>query len=411
MAAREQQLLTELTRLDTEELVRHDNLYALQEENAHLQLSRLQQRQTMLHELEDLWSHIGPEGSEYVALRRGTTPTWEELTCLTEELGTTTVLLSFFVTVGQAVLVILRAGWQAPLVIDTPMNQADWPGIRRDLLKKTSLETTWGQPLLQLFIDVWPHIRDVERIILAPAGNGHVIPWSVLIERAGWRTPTGEKVPLVTLPALGILSRLLRRPHISPGPVLVVGDPRMNLSSARTEAEEVAERFNTKAFLGTSATKSAVLTRFLDATLIHLATHAHFKEEKPLESEIELAGDEVLTAREILRHQLQTDLLVLSACETGQVGSLGGEEFAGLSQAFLQAGVRSLLVSLWQVDSSATEALMRAFYIARENGADKAQALRQAMTSLQSDPRWSHPYYWGAFVLMGDWTNIDSVNA
>jgi tetratricopeptide (TPR) repeat protein len=327
MAAREQQLLTELTTLDTEELISHDNLYSTQEGNAYLQLPSLQQRQTLLHELEDIWSHIAhisPEGSEYAAFRRGTTPSWEELTRLTEELGTTTVLLSFFVTVGQAVLVILRAGWQAPLVIDTPMNQADWPGIRRDLLnKEVSLKTTWGQPLLQLFIDVWPHIRDVERIIVAPAGNGHVIPWSVLIERAGWRTPTGEQVPLVTLPALSILSRLLRRPPVSPGPVLVVGDPRMSLPAARAEAEEVAERFNTKALLGTSATKSAVLTRFPDATLIHLATHARFKKEKPLESEIDLAADEVLTAREILRHRLQTDLLVLSACETGQVGSLG----------------------------------------------------------------------------------------
>ncbi len=95
-----------------------------------------------------------------------------------------------------------------------------------------------------------------------------------------------------------------------------------------------------------------------------------------------------------------------SAClpaRVSQMGSLGGEELAGLSQAFLQAGVRSLLVSLWEVNDSATAALMQSFYDARESGVDKAVALRQAMTQIQQDPCWSHPYYWGAFVLIGDW--------
>jgi CHAT domain-containing protein len=105
----------------------------------------------------------------------------------------------------------------------------------------------------------------------------------------------------------------------------------------------------------------------------------------------------------VLEHRLHADLLVLSACESGQASTLGGKELAGLSQAFFQAGVRSLLVSLWRVSDPATAALMRAFYAARKAGADKAQALRQAMTQLQHDPRWTHPYYWGAFVLMGDW--------
>jgi len=69
----------------------------------------------------------------------------------------------------------------------------------------------------------------------------------------------------------------------------------------------------------------------------------------------------------------------------------------------LQTGVRSLLVSLWRVNDPATAALIHAFYTARQAGADKALALRQAMTQIQQDRRWTHPYYWGAFVLLGDW--------
>src|SRR5205807_4335662 len=151
-----------------------------------------------------------------------------------------------------------------------------------------------------------------------------------------------------------------------------------------------------------AATKSEVLVRFPEAGLVHVDAHAFFDPDDPLESGIVLA-DGVLTAREILQHRLHADLLVLSACESGQVGSLGGEELAGLSQAFLQTGVRSLLVSLWRVNDPATAAFMQAFYTARQAGADKALALRQAMTQIQLDLRWSHPYYWGAFVLEGDW--------
>jgi CHAT domain-containing protein len=164
----------------------------------------------------------------------------------------------------------------------------------------------------------------------------------------------------------------------------------------------VAERFGTRPLLGAAATKYAVLTRLTEVTLIHLATHAFFDANNPLESGIVLT-DGVLTAREVLQHRLQADLLVLSACESGRLGSLGGEELAGLSQAFIQAGVRSMLVSLWRVNDPATAALMQAFYTARQAGADKALALRQAMTQIQQHPRWTHPYYWGAFVLVGDW--------
>jgi CHAT domain-containing protein len=189
---------------------------------------------------------------------------------------------------------------------------------------------------------------------------------------------------------------------VLPGSVIVVGNPHGDLSHANDEANAVAERFGVKPLLGATATKSEVLARFPDATLIHLATHAFFDTNNPLESGILLA-DGVLTAREILQHRLQADLLVLSACESGQVGSLGGEELAGLSQAFLQTGVRSLLVSLWQVNDPATAALIQAFYAARQTGANKAEALRHAMTQIQQNPRWTHPYYWGAFVLIGDW--------
>ena len=365
IAAREQQLLAELTALDTQELTIHDHFSLAQEETGHLQ--RLKQRQAILRELEDLWTRIArvaPEGTLYVALRRGAAPTWQEVAGLTKALGPATALLSFFTTTDRALLFLLRAGWRSPRVIEVPLSQTGWadllerffrevhrysPGIRRS--------ETWDQPLRPLFARAQHHLEGVERLILAPAGKGHLLPWAVLAERAGWQTSTGKPLPLLTLPALGILPRLRQQQRVPPGPALVIGNPRGDLPYAEVEANAVAERFGTKPLLGAAATKSAMLTRLAEATLIHLATHARFDANNPLESGIVLA-DGVLTAREVLQHRLQADLLVLSACESGVVGSLGGEELAGLSQAFLQAGVRSLLVSLWQVNDLATAALM-----------------------------------------------------
>lgn len=410
IATREQQLLTNLTALDTQEMTAHNYLSLTQEEISHLQ--RLQQRQVILRDLEDLWTRIataGPEGTEYAALRRGTALTWQEFKRLTKALGPATALLSLFMTADQALLFLLRAGWNAPRIVKVPLYAAGWA----DLLERFIREVhhyepglhrgeTWEQLLRPMFTNAQQHLGGVERLILAPVGLGHLLPWGVLAQHADLHNSAGQPLPLVTLPALSILPRLRQRPHVSPGPALVIGNPRGDLFYAEVEASAVAKRFGTKPVLRAAATKSAVLNDLPVATLIHFATHAFFDTNSPLESGIILA-DGVLTAREVLQHRLQADLLVLSACESGQVGSLGGEELAGLSQAFLQTGVRSLLVSLWRVNDPATAALIQAFYTAWQAGADKALALRQAMTQIQQDPRWIHPYYWGAFVLMGDW--------
>jgi tetratricopeptide (TPR) repeat protein len=415
-ADREYQLLSDLSVLDMRDIASHDRPVANQHRLS--DPDRLQQRYLLVQELDQLWAsiaHLNTEGADYVALRRGDPPTWKSLAHLVGELGPATALLSLFTTADQILLWLLRSTWRLPRVVEAPLDQEGRknlfdrffrevhhyiPGLRRG--------ETWDQPLRPLLAQAQRHLVGVERLILAPVGTEHVLPWGVLAQHAGWRTAAGEPIPLVTLPALGVLPRLRQRPRVHAGRALVVGNPLGDLPHAEVEAKAVAERFGTPPLLGSAATKKAFLARLAGASLIHLATHAFFAPKNPLDSGIVLA-DGVLTAREVLQYRLQADLLVLSACESGQVGSLGGEELAGLSQAFLQAGVRSLLVSLWQVNDPATAALMQAFYAARQAGADKALALRQAMTHIQQDPHWTHPYYWGAFVLLGDWDSAWAV--
>ena len=94
----------------------------------------------------------------------------------------------------------------------------------------------------------------------------------------------------------------------------------------------------------------------------------------------------------------------MSACETALGRDIRGEGLLGLTQGFLYAGAKGVVASLWPVADRATAELMKRFYehLLRD-GLRPADALRRAQSSIASEPRWSHPYYWSAFVLLGDW--------
>ncbi|QQE65338.1 hypothetical protein GFS31_20250 [Leptolyngbya sp. BL0902] len=181
------------------------------------------------------------------------------------------------------------------------------------------------------------------------------------------------------------------------------------LPGAQREAEAISGFLQTPALLGNAATKTAVQQRMAGADVIHLATHGLLEYGDPQQTgtrdfpgAIALApggGDDgLLTAADILQMNLQADLAVLSACDTGR-GRITGDGVVGLSRAFVAAGVPSIIVSLWAVDDEATADLMVAFYDHWQQSGDKAQALRQAMlTTLEQHP---DPRLWSAFTLIG----------
>ena len=121
-----------------------------------------------------------------------------------------------------------------------------------------------------------------------------------------------------------------------------------------------------------------------------------------LEAPEESTKDGILTALEALSLRLEgTDLVVLSACETG-VGDINtGEGVYGLQRAFVEAGAKAVLYTLWEIDDLATVYFMKVFYEHYMGGVPPQEALRLTQLNMLNQSKWSFPYYWAGFVLSG----------
>jgi CHAT domain-containing protein len=117
--------------------------------------------------------------------------------------------------------------------------------------------------------------------------------------------------------------------------------------------------------------------------------------------------DGILTALEAAGLDLWgTQLVVLSACETGVGKVTEGDGVHGLRRALVIAGAESLVMSLWQVDDRATRELMTGFYRKLEAGEGRSEALREVQLEMLRRPRTGHPYYWASFVPTGSWAPL-----
>ena len=103
---------------------------------------------------------------------------------------------------------------------------------------------------------------------------------------------------------------------------------------------------------------------------------------------------------------MNSQLVVLSACETG-VGTVSqGEGVYGLRRALTIAGAESLVMSLWQVDDEATRSLMTSYYKRLQSGSGRTDALRLAQLRMLESSEHSHPYYWAGFIPAGAWSPL-----
>lgn len=281
------------------------------------------------------------------------------------------------------------------------------------------------QQLHQLLIEPIANLlpnNSNERVIFVPQGELFLVPFAALQDKNAKYLI--EKHTILTAPAIQILQltrqqqKRVKTSNVKNA--LVLGNPTMPsvppkigdkpqklppLPGTQQEAESIAPLLNTKALTGNKATKAAVLTQISKARIIHLATHGFFDDFQGLESAIALAPTSndsgLLTAREILELNLNAELVVLSACNTGR-GKITGDGVIGLSRSLIAAGTPSVVVSLWSVPDAPTAELMQEFYINMyQKRLDKAQSLRQAMLKIMENNR-DNPRAWAAFTLVGE---------
>ena len=268
--------------------------------------------------------------------------------------------------------------------------------------------------------------------------------------------PAG-KAPLVIAHPNYDRGRASRPPLIaSSGPQQRSGDLSgkrwVALPATAREGKQIAALLGTQPVSGDAATVG-LLQRTAGPRLLHIASHGFFVrdqalpaskgpltplsgdgvrspiqgEDPLLRSGIVLAGannpdldpndDGLLTALEATALQLEgTELVVLSACSTGEGDIQSGEGLYGLQRALTVAGARSTLLSLWKVDDAATAEFMGRFYGKLKNGEGRSEALaavqaefRNGAVRSPSGEDWTRPYYWAAWQLVGDWRPIQGL--
>jgi CHAT domain-containing protein/Tfp pilus assembly protein PilF len=195
------------------------------------------------------------------------------------------------------------------------------------------------------------------------------------------------------------------------------------LFATQAEADSIAEtvgKSHTEIVSGFSANRERVLNSTIsDYRMLHFATHGLVDVNRPEVSSIVLSQfDEsghktegFLRLQDIYALDLASDLVVLSACQSGVGKEIKGEGLMSLNNAFLQAGAKSVVSSAWKVDDDATAEFMKRFYA---NLVDKrfpaSQALRQAQIEMSKSAQFSSPFYWAAFTVQGEFRQPISVS-
>lgn len=240
-----------------------------------------------------------------------------------------------------------------------------------------------------------PRLRGVTELVIVPHRGLHVVPFECLHDGNEY---LDERCVISRSPTASFVARAKRR-QAATGGVLLSATARGGPPSAVTEVERVAAMFgDARPAVRIDLPTAQWLAEARGARIVHLSAHGVFRGDNPLFSRISM-GDGALFMADVLFARMRAELVVLSACNTGQVFGGRGESLSGVSHAFLAAGARHLVASHWRVHDEATADLMCAFYAAHLAGAGPAAALASARRSLrQTRP---HPFYWGGFAVHG----------
>jgi CHAT domain-containing protein/tetratricopeptide (TPR) repeat protein len=301
-------------------------------------------------------------------------------------------------------------------------------------------DAEFGEALGKLWRALIEPVQDLlpegQPLVVVPYREFALVPFALLTDPAG--RPLVERHAVTVTPSLATLRVLRERPpwaRRAPARAYVVGDPALDpakhllprLPAARAEAESLARRLTDPETgcpevilrLGEDAHELSYRHEAQGCDLVHLSCHGSL-EEPAYASVLYLAPqgpyDGLLLAGAVTDVKLNDAVVFLSACQTGQ-GRATADGVIGLGRAFLEAGARAVILSLWKVEASATAALCDHFYRAllnRDAPATAAEALRAAMLATRDDLQAGriilpdgealapHPLNWAPFIVLGD---------
>ncbi|XP_027055700.1 tetratricopeptide repeat protein 28-like, partial [Pocillopora damicornis] len=256
-------------------------------------------------------------------------------------------------------------------------------------------------------------------LILVPEGPLCLVPYAALMNPK--QEYLCESLKIRFIPSLTTLKLVTDSPadfHNKTG-ALLVGDPYLEevlykgrklgeLPYAKKEVEMIGRILGTAPLIGKMATKGEVLKRLSTVALVHIAAHGKMDTGEIIlapnpaeESHHPEEKDFLWTMADVLEAKLRARLVVLSCCHSAH-GEVKAEGVVGISRAFLGAGARSVLVSLWGINDEATFRFMKHFYKGLVKGRRVSEALNQAMKCMRESEEFGEVKYWAPFVLIGD---------
>lgn len=182
----------------------------------------------------------------------------------------------------------------------------------------------------------------------------------------------------------------------------------LKLPYARQEVEMIGQLINTQTLTGENATKMEVLKRLRNAALVHFAAHGDDTQGEialypnPTRSSVmPVEKDYLLTVEDVFKVRARLQLVVLSSCHSGR-GKISADGVIGIARAFLAAGARSVVASLWSTRDPAIFEFMKVFYKHLVEGRRSSEALNEARKSLRKSDKFGGVEHWASFVLIGD---------
>jgi len=279
---------------------------------------------------------------------------------------------------------------------------------------RSSIDTNAQQLIYKTLVE--KYIQPEAKTAILPDDKLHLLPFESL-----WiHSDQKEQYMLAKSPIIRITNSTISKAPLHHTKALVLapfasqaGMFNTRLSKSLEETQAINAYFKNDVYLDAKATKSSFIDQLVDATMIHLATHATANTYDPSQSYIQFYEETAvnpLTTRlgleEIYNLDLQASIVTLSACETGVGRDIKGKGVQSMANAFTYAGAASTVMSLWKVPDTETATIMKHFYENLHKGLPKDEALQQSkLQYIEANadyPELQHPFYWSGFVISGD---------